>query len=190
MRSETRVSGARVAGGFTLIELLVALALIGLIGTWLVRFVGAQQRAFARQSAIVAATQNARAAAEILLVEARSAGFDPRERAGAGITHAAADSFGWTADLNADGDLLDADEQVLYFWDPRGGRLLRRANGRDAPLVEGLDRLDFTYTDRLGAPTTVPSAIAGLEASIRFTALAGEFRATLPVATRLPNLAR
>lgn len=178
--------------GFTLVELTVALALVGLMGLWLVRFFGAQQRGFGRQARVTLATQNVRGAAELLLSEAQNAGFDPRATAGARVTLATRDSLSWTADLNADGDATDSgpegDENVLYFFDHDRGVLLRRGTSVEAVVVDRVDTLVFRYYDRFGHPTTRADRVARLELFLTFTESAGELRASMLTGTRLPNL--
>lgn len=177
--------------GFTTVELLIALSLVGLIGFWLVSFVGAQQRAYARQALVVAGAQNARAAVELWSAEAANARFDPRGRSDAGLTHAHVDSVGWTSDLNEDGDVddhgPDGDERVLYFHDAQARTFVRRADGRDGIVVDAVDSLNFRYLDSTGDPTTDLEGVATIEMLLRFSALEGELQATFPAHVRLRN---
>ncbi|MGH7541776.1 MAG: PilW family protein [Gemmatimonadota bacterium] len=177
--------------GFTLVEVIIALALAGAIGAFVVRFFGAQQRAYGRQSHAMLATQNVRAGVDLLLEELRNAGFDPRGTAGARLTVADGDSIGWTADLNADGDAADSgawgDEAVLYYRDRAARTLMRRAGGIAVPVAEWIDTLSFRYFDESGTATVDPDRAVRVELFLRFTAPSDAISAGLLTGTTLPN---
>ncbi len=177
--------------GFTVIEILAALALAGVIGVWLVRFFGAQQRGYGNQANAVLTAQNVRGAADMLISEVQNAGLDPRGTAGAGVTQAAADTVAWTADLNADGDAddsgSDGDERVAYFFDRTARTLVRRAAGVEAPVADWVDSLAFRYFDADGAATTTPARVVRVELVMRFRAPGDAIDATLLTGTHLPN---
>lgn len=131
--------------GFSLVELLVAIVVAGILGSGMVQLFIAQNQAYIRQNAGVLASQNARAGFDMLVREMRNAGYDPRGLAGAGITHWSPDTFAWTADLNADGDILDADEDVMFYHDAEESILVRREGGIDVAVADGITTLDFAY---------------------------------------------
>jgi prepilin-type N-terminal cleavage/methylation domain-containing protein len=136
--------------GFTLIEMLVAMVIVGIMGVALVGFLKTQHQTVVRQNTGVLATQNARAAVDMLARELRNAGYSPRGTvSGAGLRTMDSDSVNWTADMNADGDTLDSsvgswDERVTYF--QQGTSLMRAAAGGAAnPVTDGVDSLRLRY---------------------------------------------
>jgi prepilin-type N-terminal cleavage/methylation domain-containing protein len=133
------------SAGFTLIELLIALVIIAILGLAALNQFVAQHQAYVSQNDGVRSEQNARAGFDMLIREARNAGYDPRGITGATITHWTTDSFGWTADLNADGDLNDEAEDVLYFFQADPGALIRREQAVDVEVTEGVTDVSFTY---------------------------------------------
>lgn len=135
----------RSSAGFTLVELLVALVIIAILGLAALNQFVAQHQAYIAQNDGVRSEQNARAGFDMLIREARNAGYDPRGITGAAITHWTTDSFGWTADLNADGDLNDEAEDVLYFFQADPGALVRREQAVDVEVMDGVTDLSFGY---------------------------------------------
>lgn len=135
----------RTASGFTLIELLIALVVMGIFSLGAVNLFTAQHRAFRLQNDGVLATQNARAGFDMLAREVRNAGYDPRGTGVAGITQWTATAFGWTADLNADGDVADDGEAVTYSFDAGAGELIRTVGGVDATISDGITNLALDY---------------------------------------------
>jgi prepilin-type N-terminal cleavage/methylation domain-containing protein len=133
------------SAGFTLIELLVALVIIAILGLAALNQFVAQHQAYVAQNDGVRSEQNARAGFDMLIREARNAGYDPRGITGATITHWTTDSFGWTADLNADGDLNDEAEDVLYFFQADPGALVRREQAVDVEVTEEVTDVSFAY---------------------------------------------
>ena len=119
--------------GFTLVEMLIAMVIVGIMGIALVGFLRAQHQTMVRQNSGVLATQNARAAMDMLARELRNAGYNPRGAlSGAEIRAMDVDSVAWTADMNADGDTLDSstglwDERVAYY--VQGTSMMRAAAG-------------------------------------------------------------
>lgn len=139
--------------GFTIVEMLIAVVVAGVLGTALVRLFALQNQAYIRQNAGVLASQNARAGFDMLVREVRNAGYDPRGIAGASITSWASDSLGWTADLNADGDLLDSGEGVAYYLDASDETLVRREGLDETAVADGVTNLRFRYLQGPSGPT-------------------------------------
>lgn len=144
--------------GFTLIEMLIAMVILGIMGIALTGFLMAQHQTVVRQNSGVLATQNARAAVDMLVRELRNAGANPRLTPDGGALRTInADSVSWTADMNADGDTLDSstglwDERVAYYEE---GTTMMRAPGGGAgvAVTDDVDSLRFTYLDGSGATT-------------------------------------
>lgn len=150
--------------GFTLVEMLIAMVIVGIMGIALTAFLRAQHQTMVRQNSGVLATQNARAAMDMLARELRNAGYSPRGAlSGARLQAMDADSVSWTADMNADGDTLDAstglwDERVAYF--AQGSNLMRAAGGAAAVAVtDAVDSLRILYYDGDGAVTADPAVV-------------------------------
>ena len=124
--------------GFTLVEMLIAMVIAGIMGMALVAFLRVQHQTMVRQNSGVLATQNARAAMDMLARELRNAGYSPRGALSAArVQVMEVDSVSWTADMNADGDTLDAsaglwDERVAYY---AAGTNLMRASGGAAGVA-------------------------------------------------------
>jgi len=140
--------------GFTLVEMLIAMVIVGIMGIALVAFLRAQHQTMVRQNSGVLTTQNARAAMDMLARELRNAGYSPRGAlSDARVQVMDVDSVSWTADMNADGDTLDAstglwDERVAYF--VQGTSLMRSAGGGAGVAVRdhGISLL-VQFTSRL-----------------------------------------
>jgi len=172
---------SRSIAGFTLIELLVAVVIIAILGLAALNQFVAQHQAYVAQSIGVRTAQNARAGFDMLIREARNAGYDPRGITGASITHWTADSFGWTADLNADGDLNDVGEDVLYFFQADPGAMVRREGLVEVEMTDGVSDLSFAYFADPGG--TAAQSVNSIElVAVAMTYLTAE--GTLPGALR------
>lgn len=150
--------------GFTLVEILIAMVILGIMGIALVGFLRAQHQTMVRQNSGVLATQNARAAMDMLARELRNAGYSPRGSLSAARIQAMdVDSVTWTADMNADGDTLDTstglwDERVGYF--TQGTSLMRAAGGAAGVAVtDDVDSLRILYYDGEGVVTADPAVV-------------------------------
>ena len=102
--------------GLTLVELMVALVIVGIMGIAMVGFLRTQHQTVVRQNSGVLATQNARAAVDMFVRELRNAGYNPRGAlSDARIQAMDSDSIAWTADMNADGDMVDVGAGQIDF---------------------------------------------------------------------------
>ena len=148
----------RVDPGFTLIELLVALSIQGiLLAAVLATFTG-QITAYDLQEQLNAMQQNARAAMSLVIREARTAGYDPAGAGSAGLTYHP-DRLIIAADHNGDGDLSDANEQVVYSHDPTQRKLKRDTGGGGQPVAEDVQGFTVEHLDAAGNATTVDADI-------------------------------
>jgi prepilin-type N-terminal cleavage/methylation domain-containing protein len=150
--------------GFTLVEMLIAMVIVGIMGIALVAFLRAQHQVMVRQNSGVLTTQNARAAMDMLARELRNAGYNPRGTlSDARVQAMDVDSISWTADMNADGDTLDAstglwDERVAYF--VQGTSLMRSAGGgAGVAVTDEVDSLRILYYDGDGVVTADPAVV-------------------------------
>jgi prepilin-type N-terminal cleavage/methylation domain-containing protein len=175
--------------GFTLVELLLAMTLTGVLGVAAVRLFVAQHQAFVRQGEGIRRTQNARAGFDLMTREMRNAGYDPRGTAAAGVTTWSAETFGWTADLDADGTADGEGERVEYRLAGEG-TLARREDGVDVPVAEHVTELRFTYfADVDGTPAASADEIELVAVRLVYDTPHGEASATLETQVALRNRA-
>jgi len=160
--------------GFTLVEMLIAMVIVGIMGIALVAFLRTQHQTVVRQNSGVLATQNARAAIDMLARELRNAGYSPRGALSAAqLGTIQSDSVSWTADMNADGDTLDSstgvwDERVAYF--EEGSAMMRAAGGGGGTAVtDNVDSLRFTYLDETGAATADPAVVEQVQIRLYYS---------------------
>lgn len=177
--------------GMTLIEMMIAMVIVGIMGIALVGFLRAQHQTVLRQNNGVLATQNARAAVDMLARELRNAGYSPRGAvSGARINTMRQDSVGWTADMNADGDTLDSstgwDERLAYY--VQGTNLMRATPGGGAAAVtDNVDSLRLGYFDGDGAATADPAVVEQVEIRLFYLTPAGVQRGVIRSQVALRN---
>ena len=183
---------ARDIRGLTLIEMLVAMVIVGIMGIALVGFLRTQHQTVVRQNAGVLATQNARAAVDMLVRELRNAGYSPRGAlSGARINAMQVDSVSWTADMNADGDTLDTsagqwDERLAYY--VQGANLMRASPGGDAAAVtDNVDSLRLAYFDGDGAATADPAIVEQVRIRLYYSTPEGVQRGMIESQVALRN---
>jgi type IV pilus assembly protein PilW len=148
--------------GFTLIEMLIALAIGSLLLAGIYTFYLSQKKAHAIREQVGEMQQNARAGLELMVREIRMAGYNPTRAAGVGIIAAGPNTIRITMDLNGDGDVADADEDITYSLYDSGGDgdqdLGRKpAGGTNQPMAENIQSLNFEYTLADGSTTTTPA---------------------------------
>ena len=150
--------------GFTTMEALVGAAVaLGTLASTVV-FLQTQLRAITLQNGYATNQALTRTAVDLLARELRMAGHDPRGTAlpvsagpscpGAsrGLVEAGVRRLRFQQDLDGDGAIAAAGEDVTYYLD--GDRLVRQ-DGEALPLVDGLarDGVEFRYFDA-GSPGT------------------------------------
>ncbi|WP_429884692.1 prepilin-type N-terminal cleavage/methylation domain-containing protein [Geoalkalibacter halelectricus] len=89
--------------GYSLVEVLLALALTGLAAVAILTLYRSHQDAYTLNSRLMEEQSRLRAAMAVIAHHVRSAGYDPTERAGAGIVSARADYLYITRDLAGEG---------------------------------------------------------------------------------------
>lgn len=158
--------------GFSLVELLVGMAFLALFTAMVQTTCTALLRGVRVLEVASEAQETARLGVQLILADAREAGFAPGGPLHDGIRRAGHTILGIARDLNGDGDVDDAQEQVTYSYAP-DRRALLRAQGDAAPqpLIDGLDDdgLVLTYVDAQGTPLDPGTAEldAGQRARIR-----------------------
>jgi len=142
--------------GFTLIELLIALAISSIVMAAVWQSFQSQQKNYVVQEQVSAMQQNLRAGTNLMVREARSAGYDLTQTANAGVVAANSASFRFTLDLNEDGDVLDVNEDITYSL--AGTDLVRDTGGGNQPVAQNITNLEFFYTLEDGTQIINPSA--------------------------------
>jgi len=148
--------------GFTLAELLVGLFVSGIVMTTILSAYYTQNKSYAVQDQLAAMVQNLRAAMDIMIREARMAGYDPTGAANAGIVVADQESLTITEDMDGDGSIT-GDESITYSLadsDGDGDNDLERNSNL---IAENIDALDFVYLNENDASTTDPSEIRSIQ---------------------------
>jgi type IV pilus assembly protein PilW len=155
----------RANDGLTLVELLIAIAIFGIIIGSIFSFFIAQRKYLSVQEQISGATQNARAAMDMLSGELSMAGYNPAGAVFAGIPYNAS-QLQILADLNGNGVLTDPNENIVYSYNSIDKSIRRNTGGSDQPLAENMESFSFQYLDAEGNPTTVTANIRQIELSI------------------------
>jgi prepilin-type N-terminal cleavage/methylation domain-containing protein len=160
-----RSGSTRRAPGFTLIELLAVLCIHGILMAALAMSFTSQLRSHRQQERMSEMQQTARAAMALITREARMAGYDPTGIRFSGITYDP-DALRIQADLNGDGDVADANENVVYAYDAATRRLTRNTGGGRQSVAEQVETFAFEYRDANGLPTQVEQEIRELRVRI------------------------
>ena len=144
--------------GFTLIELLVAMVTGIIVLAGIYASFDSQQKIYTKESQVVDAEQNVRAAAHFMVREIRLAGMNQTGNADARFHIAGPHSIRFTLDRNDDGDVLDTDEDITYrfsvsdaadtdgdgYADSGAAPIARVTTGEDR-LAEDIHALGFAY---------------------------------------------
>ncbi len=135
--------------GFVLVELLVAIgAALLVLGIMFATFAYFEKQSYDREGQVSQMQENLRAGMQKMVRELPMAGRDPIGTAGAGLVQADSDTVRFTTDLNGDGDVSDADEDVTYALDTKQLQLTR--NGQTVAVNIPQGGLEFKYSDRNG----------------------------------------
>ncbi len=163
-------SATKYSKGFTLIELMVALALTSIIMAGIMAAYISQLKSHVTQQTIVEMQQNLRSAMQHMEKEIRMAGYDdPNKTSVAGLTTVLANTFGFTMDLNDDGDVGDPNETVLYTLAANASGtlcLMRNTGGGNNPVAENIEALNFVYLDRFRSPTSSAMDVRSVQITI------------------------
>jgi len=147
-RKPFKVQGSRLGvgccsydEGFTLVELLVSAGLSLFVLGVVYSVYRVQTRTVKSQESRLVATEDARAALDLMVREIRNAGYTPAGAACAGVVDAMAQRFQFRLDPN-NTNCTDANEDITYEYQSPGpqncqagsGDILRTANGTAAPI--------------------------------------------------------
>jgi hypothetical protein len=169
-----------------LVELLVGLAFVSVFGLIVHQFCGAMLRGVRVLEAASEAQEAARLGVQLVVADAREAGFTPAGPLPDGVRRAGSHVFAIARDLDGDGDVADANERVAYSY-VSDRRAMLRAQG-DAPPQPLLDHLDedglaFSYLAADGTP--LPTSAGELDAAQR--ALIRRVAVRLAIAVKNPD---
>lgn len=163
--------------GFTLTEILIALAIMAVtVGAIYGVYISSNQ-SYRTQDRVVAVQQAVRASADFMVREIRMAGLDPLSPAtdatdtnGAGIKVATATRIRFTADIDMDGTIDDANEErITYEYDAANDRITRcRYEGTASStgfvtMTENITAMSFSYLDEEENAIAVPVAAGDLD---------------------------
>ena len=155
--------------GFTLVELLIAMTIGLIILTALSSTFLMQRKTYDIQEQIVEMVQTARAAMDMMTREIRMAGYDSTGAGFDGITYDA-DQLQIDADINDDGNIINADESydtnehIVYKYydatDPDYPYQIKRktGNGYFQPFAENIQSFTFDYLEADGVTEVTTSA--------------------------------
>ena len=146
--------------GFTLIELLAGILISAIILAGLYSVFFSQQKAYSAQEQVAEMNQNIRAALDLMTREIRLAGYKTSTSTFNGIATATSNSIQILADLNQDGDVADADENIIYTYNSGTMQICR--NGVGLPVADNITSLSFQYTLKDGTVTSAPADLADI----------------------------
>lgn len=161
--------------GFSLIELLIATVISLVLFTSLFTAFIMQRKAYNVQEQITEMMQVARAAMDMMGREIKVAGYDL-----AGLMQktdpSAADFVGIpydtsqlevVADLNADGDTSDPNEDIVYAYYTASKQIKRKTGaGSFQPFAEDIQSYQFEYLDSSGNAATTTANIRRIKITI------------------------
>jgi type IV pilus assembly protein PilW len=168
--------------GFTAIELLVSLAILSIALTSIYSMYMSFIRTCTKEGAKIRVQQNVRSGLDMMIRDIRLAGLDPEGTGDFGIVAVTPQRIQFTADLDMDGEVDDADasdgidvpdlEHMAYEYDGNGTlkMFLYKANGdpeTDEIMAENVTDLTFIYYDSNDDTTSDLDAIRTVD--IRMT---------------------
>jgi len=140
--------------GFTIIEMLIAMVISMVVLGSIISVYLMQSKKYDREELLVEMRENIRAGIDMVTRELMNTGYDPTGSAGAGVLLAEDNSVRFTMDLDENGSISGANEDVTYALDGTDLQLTR--NGQ--PVAENITAVVFTYYDntntQLGTPVT------------------------------------
>lgn len=160
--------------GFTLVELMISLAISLLITAGMYATYTLQRKSAASQDRVTEMQQNLRASLMMMSKEIKMAGYDPErttkdkscdvdgngKSVTPGIHTATATAFGFSMDLDKNGDCGSTGENVTYqMYTAADGikKLSRKSPNTNNAIAESIDQMEFLYTLSDGTTTTSPS---------------------------------
>jgi Tfp pilus assembly protein PilW len=154
--------------GFSLVELLVGIVFLGLFGLAVHQFCRTMLSGVRVLEAASEAQEAARLGVQLIVADAREAGFSPQGTLADGVRRAGSEVLAIARDLNGDGDVDDASERVAYQYAADRHALLRaQGDAPPQPLLADVDDegLVFSYLAADGTP--LPASGGELDADQR-----------------------
>lgn len=167
----------RLPKGFTLSEILIALAIMAVTVGAIYGVYISSNSSYKTQDRVVTVQQSVRASTDFMVREIRLAGLDPISPAtdatdtnGAGIKEATATKIRFTADMDLDGTIDEANEErITYLYDDANDQITRclyegtASSSGFAALTGNITAMTFSYLDEDGNTVAVPVAAADLD---------------------------
>jgi len=156
--------------GFTLIELMITILVFSVIIAAVYASHISQQRTYHAQDQVAEMQQNLRAAFSLMTSDIRMAGYDPLGTASAGISSALAGRFHLTTDIDEDGSISGAQENIDFGFsqanDGDGDGIpdgapnpvsIGKQNGAGnyQPIADNIQAVEFLYLNSAGTATAV-----------------------------------
>jgi len=152
--------------GFSLIELITAIGISGIILAAITATFISQSRSYDAQEQINGMQQAARAAMDIITREVRMGGYNTNATLTFdGITYDTT-QIRVQANLDGDADTGDADEDIIYAYDPVDDVITRETGGNNETLVENIDAFTFQYLNESGGAATTSGEIRQIQITI------------------------
>lgn len=175
--------------GFSLVELLIGMVLLAGFALGVHQSCTALLRGVCVLEAASEAQEAARIGVQLIIADAREAGFSPAGPLPDGVQRAGPAVFAIARDLNGDGDVDDPSERVAYLYAPERHALLRaQGDAPPQPLLDDLDDdgLAFSYLAADGTPLPGDAELdAGARARIRRVAVRLAIAVRNPIGGRL-----
>jgi len=173
------VAKLRSAAGFTAIEMLMVLAIMSIAFGTIYKSFEQLNRSYTKENVKAGVQQGARIAVDFMVQDIRMAGLDPMGTANAGIVAEigpqlpTTDWIEFTADVNFDGEIKEAEDYEKVRYRLVGKQLLQRNRMEEEVLLDNVTNLTFTYLNSADAPTTDINEIRSVIVSLTMEKPAG-----------------
>ena len=161
--------------GFTLIEVMISLAIFGIAMGAIYGVFISSSRAHRTQEGVADAQQRARTGLDFMVGSIRMAGLDPlgsandpSEGGDVGIKYGDAITIRFTADMDMDGNIEEANDERLTYTYNAGTQTLSQiryegtGSASTQPLIDMVSAMTFAYLDAGGVVLAVPLSAADL----------------------------
>ncbi|MCR4321215.1 MAG: prepilin-type N-terminal cleavage/methylation domain-containing protein [Candidatus Brocadiaceae bacterium] len=151
--------------GFTLIEVVIGLAISLILMGVAVSIFNVQRKSYSLQEQVTEMQQYVRSAMDMIVRDARMAGYNPAGIAYSGISVAQTGTMTIQADYDGSG-IISGTETITYAYDAANNQIDRNAGGGAQPFAENIEALTFSYLDSSGVATTTVSSIRQIRITI------------------------
>ncbi len=166
--------------GFTLIEVLVALSLVSIISILIYEIFISLNFSYTKQTALLTARQEIRAALDVMSQNIRMTGFDPKKTAGAGFEEISEGKIRFTSDRNMNGHIDPSDFEIItYYFNASTKKIMRylyegTAAKNSQTLIENIIDFSVKGYDSKGTETANIDEIKTVSISITAGVPAGK----------------